>query len=36
MADHKFGGNWTDIKLERLKKYLKAYRQIFTQNERAR
>lgn len=36
MADHKFGGNWTEIKLERLKKYLNAYRQIFTQNERAR
>jgi hypothetical protein len=36
MADHKFGGDWTEIKLSRLQKYLKAYRHIFTQNEKAR
>ena len=36
MAEHKFGGNWTEIKLARLHKYLKAYRQIFTQNPKAR
>ncbi|MGI9069794.1 MAG: three-Cys-motif partner protein TcmP [Bryobacteraceae bacterium] len=35
MTEHKFGGGWTEIKLSRLQKYLKAYRQIFTQNERA-
>jgi len=35
-TEHKFGGNWTEIKLSRLQKYLKAYRQIFTQNEKAR
>jgi three-Cys-motif partner protein len=36
MAEHKFGGDWTEIKLSRLQKYLKAYRHIFTQNEKAR
>lgn len=36
MAEHKFGGDWTEVKLSRLQKYLNAYRQIFTQNERAR
>ena len=36
MADHKFGGDWTEIKLSCLQKYLKAYRHIFTQNEKAR
>lgn len=36
MTEHKFGGDWTEIKLARLHKYLRAYRQIFTQNERAR
>lgn len=36
MAAHKFGGDWTEIKLSRLHKYLKAYRRIFTQNEKAR
>jgi three-Cys-motif partner protein len=36
MAEHKFGGSWTEMKLERLHKYLMAYRQIFTQNEKAR
>jgi three-Cys-motif partner protein len=36
MAEHQFGGDWTEDKLSRLEKYLKAYRQIFTQNEKAR
>jgi three-Cys-motif partner protein len=36
MPEHKFGGDWTEDKLSRLEKYLKAYRHIFTQNERAR
>jgi hypothetical protein len=36
MAEHTFGGSWTEIKLAGLHKYLKAYRQIFTQNENAR
>ena len=36
MAEHKFGGNWTEDKLARLAKYLRAYRQIFTRNESAR
>jgi three-Cys-motif partner protein len=36
MAEHKFGGDWTEEKLLRLEKYLKAYRQIFTQNPKAR
>ena len=36
MAEHKFGGDWTESKLSRLQKYLKAYRQIFTQNKNAR
>ncbi len=36
MTDLKFGGDWTEDKLSRLQKYLKAYRHIFTQNERAR
>jgi three-Cys-motif partner protein len=36
MTDHKFGGEWTDRKLNCLRKYLNAYRQIFTRNERAR
>ncbi|BCX02239.1 MAG: hypothetical protein KatS3mg053_0177 [Candidatus Roseilinea sp.] len=31
-----FGGNWTDQKLECLRKYLEAYLMIFTKNERAR
>jgi three-Cys-motif partner protein len=35
MAEHTFGGNWTEDKLERLAKYLKAYRTIFTKNVRA-
>lgn len=36
MADHKFGGDWTDVKLAKLEKYLKAYRTIFSGNEKAR
>jgi three-Cys-motif partner protein len=36
MSEHRFGGDWTEDKLSRLAKYLKAYRHIFTQNERAR
>jgi three-Cys-motif partner protein len=30
-----FGGNWTDDKLMRLEKYLRAYRQIFEKNQYA-
>uniref|UniRef100_UPI003159666C hypothetical protein n=2 Tax=Cupriavidus TaxID=106589 RepID=UPI003159666C len=33
---HIFGGEWTEQKLVALQKYLEAYRQIFTKNERAR
>lgn len=36
MTEHTFGGNWTEVKLARLAKYLAAYRMIFTRNERAR
>jgi three-Cys-motif partner protein len=36
MAEHKFGGDWTEKKLSCLKGYLNAYRKIFTANERAR
>jgi three-Cys-motif partner protein len=36
MAEPTFGGNWTEDKLERLAKYLAAYRTIFTANEKAR
>jgi three-Cys-motif partner protein len=36
MAEHKFGGDWTDVKLAKLEKYLRAYRTIFSGNERAR
>ncbi len=32
---HRFGGNWTEEKLLRLKKYLDAYMTIFTSNVRA-
>lgn len=35
MREHRFGGNWTEDKLLRLKKYLSAYTKIFTSNERA-
>ena len=33
---HQFGGDWTQEKLERLRKYLHAYMTIFTKNEWAR
>jgi len=36
MTDHRFGGDWTADKLERVRKYLKAYMTIFSGNERAR
>jgi len=36
MAEHKFGGDWTEVKLAKLEKYLRAYRTIFSGNERAR
>lgn len=36
MTDHVFGGNWTEVKLDCLKKYLAAYRRIFTSNPKAR
>jgi three-Cys-motif partner protein len=36
MAVHKFGGDWTDLKLGKLEKYLRAYRTIFSANPRAR
>jgi hypothetical protein len=36
MTEHKFGGDGTDVKLEKLGKYLRAYRTIFSGNERAR
>lgn len=32
MKQHRFGGRWTDKKLERLRKYLFAYMKIFSQN----
>lgn len=31
----RFGGTWTQDKLQRLEKYLKAYRTIFTKNPKA-
>ena len=33
--EHRFGGEWTEEKLTRLKKYLSAYTRIFTRNEGA-
>ena len=36
MLEHRFGGDWTSEKLERVRKYLHAYMQIFSKNERAR
>ena len=36
MPLHSFGGNWTEEKLSRLSKYLRAYTTIFHANERAR
>ncbi len=35
MTSHRFGGRWTEEKLNRLKKYLSAYTTIFKANERA-
>jgi len=35
MTDLVFGGTWTEVKLDCLKKYLAAYRQIFTSNRKA-
>lgn len=35
LPQHKFGGSWTEEKLNRLKKYLIAYRTIFTRNPKA-
>lgn len=35
MAEHRFGGPWTEEKLARLRKYLKAYTTIFAKNPRA-
>lgn len=35
-VEHNFGGAWTEIKLLRLEKYLKAYTTIFHANERAK
>jgi three-Cys-motif partner protein len=36
MVDHAFGGEWTEMKLGRLKEYLTQYRRIFEKNEKAR
>ncbi len=36
MTIHRFGGAWTDEKLDRLRKYLNAYMKIFTTNEKAK
>jgi three-Cys-motif partner protein len=36
MPLHAFGGNWTEEKLSRLRKYLQAYTKVFDKNERAR
>ena len=35
MENHKFGGDWTEEKLERLKKYSEAYMTIFKNNLKA-
>lgn len=35
-STHQFGGHWTDEKLDRLRKYLAAYVQIFTKNQWAK
>lgn len=35
MPVHQFGGNWTAEKLERVRKYLKAYTTIFASNPKA-
>lgn len=36
MIDHKFGGDWTELKLKCLEAYLTKYRTIFTVNRGAR
>lgn len=36
MSSHQFGGNWTQEKLERLRRYLVEYTKIFKANDRAR
>jgi three-Cys-motif partner protein len=36
MAEHQFGGSWTERKLEALHAYLNAYQVIFTRNPQAR
>ncbi len=36
MLEHRFGGQWTQEKLERIRKYLPAYTTIFHANEKAR
>lgn len=36
MLKHQFGGDWTEEKLGRVKKYLPAYTTIFKSNEKAR
>jgi three-Cys-motif partner protein len=36
MTSHEFGGDWTTEKLERVRKYLRAYTIIFDRNPRAR
>jgi three-Cys-motif partner protein len=36
MTKHKFGGDWTTEKLERIRKYLAAYTVIFDRNPKAR
>jgi len=33
--EHTFGGSWTEVKLDCLRKYLQAYRQLFRTNARA-
>jgi three-Cys-motif partner protein len=35
-TSHKFGGAWTEEKLERLRKYLQAYMTIFSKNPKAK
>jgi three-Cys-motif partner protein len=35
MLEHEFGGNWTEDKLRRLRKYLVAYLRIFAVNQKA-
>ncbi len=36
MSEHRFGGDWTQEKLDSLKGYLVSYRSIFANNERAK